>query len=80
MLFVFHPIPDWYKTQEISDRDVYEDPFMIVYCLDCLAALKFIPDWFFTSKMLEKFDNGLHANDVMLFFNEDFKKVTLVAN
>ena len=44
MLFVFHPIPDWYKTQEISDRDVYEDPFMIVYCLDCLAALKFIPD------------------------------------
>ena len=43
-----------------------EDPFMIMYCPnkyklrmcdeavnDCLAALKFIPDWFVTSKMLE---------------------------
>ena len=28
---------------------------------NCLAALKFIPDWFVTSKMLEKLDNALHA-------------------
>ena len=28
---------------------------------DCLATLKFIPDWFVTSKMLEKLDNSLHA-------------------
>ena len=58
-----------------------EDPFMIVYCPDrykaqrmcdkavddCLAPLKFIPYWFVTSKMLENFDNALHANDDILF-------------
>ena len=30
---------------------------------DCLAALKFIPDWFVTSTMLEKFHDALLAND-----------------
>ena len=71
-----------------------EDPFMIVYCPDrykaqrmcdkavddCLAPLKFIPYWFVTSKMLENFDNALHANDDILFFNEDFDKITFIAN
>ena len=56
---------------------VSEDSFMLVYCPDkyktermpdeavddYLAAIKFIPDWFVTSKMLEKCD-VLHANDV----------------
>ena len=68
-LFVFVSISDWYKTQEICDRVVSEDPFLIVYCPnryntqrmcdeaidDCLAALKFIPDWFVASKILKKF-------------------------
>ena len=30
--------------------------------------------------MLEKLDNALHANDDMLFYNEDFDKVTFIAN
>ena len=30
---------------------------------DCLAALKFIPDWFVTIKMLEKFHDALLIND-----------------
>ena len=30
--------------------------------------------------MLEKFDNALHANDDILFFNEDFNKVIFIAN
>ena len=47
---------------------------------DCLAALKFIRDWFVTSKMLENFDNTLHANDDTFFWNEDFDKVTIIAN
>ena len=34
MFFVFDSIPDWYKTQEICDRVITEDPFLIVYCLD----------------------------------------------
>ena len=29
----------------------------------CLASLKFLPDWFVKSKMLEKFHDPLHTND-----------------
>ena len=47
---------------------------------DCLSALKFIPNWFVTRKMLEKFDNALKAHDDILFYNEDFHKVTFIAN
>ena len=47
---------------------------------DCLVALKFICDWFVTSEMLEKFHDALFANDDILFFNEDFNKVTFIAN
>ena len=46
---------------------------------DCLAALKFVPDWFVTSKMLEKLDNALHANDDILFYNEDFNKMRFIS-
>ena len=60
---------DKYKTQRIC----YE-------AVACPATLKFIPDWFVTSKMLEKFDNILHANDDTLFYNEDFDKVIFIAN
>ena len=34
---------------------------------DCVAALKFIPDWSFTNKMLD----GLLANDDTRFFDDD---------
>ena len=61
----------------MCDRIVSEDSLMIVYCPykyktqrmydkavdDCLAALKFIPDLFLTSKMLGKLDDALPAND-----------------
>ena len=30
--------------------------------------------------MLEKFDNALHANDNMLFYNEELDKVTFIAH
>ena len=45
-----------------------------------LAALKFFPNCFVTSKILKKFDNTLHANNDILFHNEDFDKVTFIAN
>ena len=32
MFFVFYYIPDWYKTQEMCDRGVSEDPFLKIYC------------------------------------------------
>ena len=87
-------ITDRHKTQEMCDRAVSEDHFMLVYCPykyktqrvcdeavdDCLAALTFSPDWFVTRKMLEKHDHALHANDDILFYNEDFNKVTFIAS
>ena len=53
-------------TQEISDRFVSEDPFLIACCpdkyktqrmcdeaaADSLAALELIPDWFVTYKSI----------------------------
>ena len=34
MFFVLGSIPDQYNTQEIIDKVVSEDPFLIVYCPD----------------------------------------------
>ena len=45
-----------------------------------MAALRFIPDWFVTSKMLEKFHDAFNSNDNILFFDEDFSKVTFFAD
>ena len=36
-------VPDQYKTQQMCDKAVD----------DCLAALKFVPYWFVTSKMIK---------------------------
>ena len=94
MLFVFDSITDRYKTQEMCDRVVSEDPFLIVYCPDkyktqrmceeavddCLAALKFIPDWFVTSKMIKKLLTTLYADDNILNFNEDSANVVFSCN
>ena len=60
--------PDKYKPQKMCDEAVD----------NCLVALKFIPDWFVRSKMLEKLDNLLHANDDVLFYNEDFDEVLFI--
>ena len=54
--------PNKYKIKRMCDETVD----------NCLAALKFIPDWFVKSKLLETFDNVLHANHDILFSNEDF--------
>ena len=43
----------------VYSRDKYENPGMCDGAVDnCLEASKFIPDWFVTSKMVEKFDNS----------------------
>ena len=65
-------------------KAVSNDPFMLKYYLDrCktqekshnvvdhfLPALKFVPDWFVTSKMIEKLDDALFANDDVILINE----------
>ena len=53
-------VPDQYKTQQMCDEAVD----------DCLAALKFTPDWFVTSKMIKKLLTALYPNDNILYFNE----------
>ena len=57
------------KTQQMCDEAVD----------DCLVPLKFISDWFVTSKIIKEIDNALHADDDILFYNEDFDKVTFIA-
>ena len=66
MSFVFHSVPDQCKTQEMCDKIVSKDHFKLKYCHDryktqemCnkavddfLPALKFLPEWFVTNKMI----------------------------
>ena len=47
---------------------------------DCLAALKFIPDWFVTSKIIKKLYTDLYADNGLLFFDEDSANVTFCCN
>ena len=68
--FIIVYCPDIYKTQRMCDQTID----------DCLAALNFISNQFVTSKMLRKFDKVLLAADKILVFNEDFNKVTFIAN
>ena len=58
------------KTQKISDKAVDDFP----------GALKFLPMEFITIEMVEKFPDALKANDDIVFFNEDFSKVTFFVN
>ena len=82
---LFDYIPDQYKAQEIRERVVPEDPFLMVYCHDkyktqrmcnepvddCLATLKFIPEWFFTSKMIKNLFIALYTGDNIICSNEN---------
>ena len=55
---------DIYKTQEMCNKAVSEDPFMLKSCHDRFktnkadddfpSAIKFVPDWFVTSKITKK--------------------------
>ena len=47
---------------------------------DSLAALKLIPDWSVTSKMIKKLYTALHPDDVLLFLDEDSGDVTFCCN
>ena len=73
---------------------ISEDPFSIKIALDqnetqkmcdktvdyCLAALKFVPDWFVTSKMIKRLFTALYAHENTLFFNEYFDNVIMSSN
>ena len=90
----FIPFPIKYKTQEMCDEVISEDPFTRIYCTDryktqkmcdeavddCLAALKFIPNWLVRSKLLEKFEDALLANDDILFLDKNFSKLLFMSD
>ena len=38
---------------------------------DFLAALKFVPDWFVTSKMIKTHFTAFYADENIPYFNED---------
>ena len=38
---------------------------------DFLPALRFVADWFVTSKMIKKLFTALYANDNVLYLNEN---------
>ena len=42
--------------------------------------MKFVPDWFVMSKMIEKFDNDVFSNYDIVFGNKDSDIVTLLSN
>ena len=35
-------ILDWYKTRQMCDRAIYEDPFMLVYCPENIKLREFV--------------------------------------
>ena len=47
---------------------------------NCLAALKFVPDWFVTNKLIKKLSTALYADENKLYFNEDSDNVTFICN
>ena len=47
---------------------------------DSIAALKLIPDWFVTSKMIKKLFPAMYADENILYFNEDFGNVVFSCN
>ena len=78
----------------MCDKAVYQNSFMVKYCHDkyktqelCdkavddfLPALKFVPDWFATSKMIKKLSTALYADNGLLFFDEDSGNDTFCCN
>ena len=70
MFFLIVYCPDKDKTQKICDEVVD----------NCLASLKFVPDWFVTSKMIKKLCVPLYADDGLDFFEEDSGNATFCCN
>ena len=90
----FHSVLDQYKTNEICDRVVYQNPFIILYYPNkyvtlkirdepvdvCPATLKLICVWFVTSKIIKTHFTALYADEDILYFKEDSSNVTLFCN
>ena len=83
--FVSDFAPCQYQTQEMCDKIVSDDAFKLKYCHNrCktqemykksvdyfLPALKYVPDWLVTTKMIENLPTALYADENVLYFNKD---------
>ena len=92
--FVFDSVSSQCKTQEMCDKIVSEDPFKLKYCHgrcktlemynkaadDFLPTLKFVPDWFVTSKIIKKLLTALYTYDDILYFYENSDDVVFSCN
>ena len=68
--FSIRYVPDQYKTRQMRDKAVD----------DCLAELKFVPDWFVTSEIIKKIFTALYPDENILDFNEDSDNITFFCN
>ena len=78
----------------MCDRNISEDPFSIRYISnqyktqqmcdkaahDCLAALKFVPDWFAASEMIKILFTAFYADENIFYFNEDSGNAVFTSN
>ena len=83
MLLVLDSIPNWDKTQQLCDRVISGNPFLVAYrpdqyktqkicnkaVYDSITVLKPIPNWFVTSKMIKGRFSTLHADENKFYFN-----------
>ena len=53
---------------------------MITLSILSPLALKFVPDWFVTNKMIEKLDNAVSSNDHIIFGDIDSDTATFYSN
>ena len=47
---------------------------------DCLAPLKFVPDWFVICKMIKRLFIALYADENIFYFNEDSTNLKFCCN
>ena len=47
---------------------------------ESLVALKLIPDWFVTSKIIKNLFTALYADENILYFNEDSRNIVFSCN
>ena len=69
--FVFASVPDRYITQELWDKVVSEDPFMLKYWHDKYktqkCVIKLLILIFVTSNMIEKLHSAIFSDDYIVF-------------
>ena len=89
-LFVFSSVSNRHITQKMRDEVVSKRSIILKCCLDrykteemCdkavdsyLLALKFVPNWVVTNRMIDKPDNDVFSNDNIIFSDIDFYIVT----